>query len=74
MPVELFGTIYTARPSTGRLLIFPGWLLHYVNTYHGKRPRVAISANFTFDLAQPPSKTAAPLRESELRRVGSPAG
>jgi hypothetical protein len=56
------------------LLIFPGWLLHYVNAYHGKRPRVAISANFTFDLAQPPSKTAAPLRESELRRVGSLAG
>lgn len=51
MPVELFGTIYTARPSTGRLLVFPGWLLHYVNTYRGQRPRVAISCNITFEPA-----------------------
>jgi uncharacterized protein (TIGR02466 family) len=63
MPVELFGTIYTARPKTGRLLIFPGWLLHYVNAYHGQRPRVAISANVTFELA-PPSRQAAPAERS----------
>ena len=66
MPVELFGTIYTAKPSSGRLLIFPGWLLHYVNAYHGTRPRVAISANFTFELAAPPRQVAPAQRSDAI--------
>jgi len=51
--LDLLGKTFTARPSTGRLLVFPGWLLHYVNVYRGKRPRVAISCNVTFELAPP---------------------
>ena len=53
--LDLLGTTFTARPSTGRLLVFPGWLLHYVNVYRGRRPRVAVSCNVTFELA-PPSR------------------
>ncbi|MEO8158666.1 MAG: putative 2OG-Fe(II) oxygenase [Betaproteobacteria bacterium] len=48
--LDLIGTTFTARPETGRLLVFPGWLLHYVNVYRGQRPRVAISCNVTFEL------------------------
>lgn len=47
--LDLVGSTFTARPSTGRLLVFPGWLLHYVHVYRGKRPRVAISCNVTFE-------------------------
>jgi uncharacterized protein (TIGR02466 family) len=49
--LDLLGTTFTARPGTGRLLVFPGWLLHYVNVYRGQRPRVAVSCNVTFELA-----------------------
>ncbi len=49
--LDLVGTTFTARPETGRLMVFPGWLLHYVNVYRGQRPRVAISCNVTFELA-----------------------
>jgi uncharacterized protein (TIGR02466 family) len=49
--LDLLGTTFTARPSTGRLLVFPGWMLHYVNAYRGQRPRVAVSCNVTFELA-----------------------
>ena len=51
--LDLLGKTFTARPSTGRLLVFPGWLLHYVNAYRGTRPRVAVSCNVTFELASP---------------------
>lgn len=51
--LDLLGATFTARPSTGRLLVFPGWLLHYVNAYRGQRPRVAVSCNVTFELASP---------------------
>lgn len=53
--LDLLGKTFTARPSTGRLLVFPGWVLHYVNAYRGTRPRVAVSCNVTFELA-PPSR------------------
>lgn len=53
--LDLLGATFTARPQTGRLLVFPGWLYHYVNAYRGKRPRVAVSCNVTFELA-PPSR------------------
>jgi hypothetical protein len=36
------GTTFTLLPRTGRLAVFPGWLLHYVHTYRGQRPRVSI--------------------------------
>lgn len=51
--LDLLGKTFTARPSTGRLLVFPGWVLHYVNAYRGTRPRVAVSCNVTFELAPP---------------------
>jgi uncharacterized protein (TIGR02466 family) len=51
--LDLVGATFTARPGTGRLLVFPGWLYHYVNAYRGQRPRVAVSCNVSFELASP---------------------
>jgi len=51
--LDLCGGSFSARPATGRLFIFPAWLLHYVHAYRGTRPRIAISANLTFELAPP---------------------
>ena len=47
--LDLFGMTFTAKPQTGRLFVFPGWLYHYVHAYRGKRPRVCISCNVTFE-------------------------
>jgi len=47
--VELFPTQFSIAPRTGTLVIFPGWLQHYVQPYRGQRPRVTISANVRID-------------------------
>jgi uncharacterized protein (TIGR02466 family) len=43
------GTTFEVRPSTGMLVVFPGWLQHFVHGYDGDRPRVSISANITVE-------------------------
>jgi len=44
---------FTVLPRTARLAVFPEWLLHYVHTYRGQRPRVSISCNVIFEPAVP---------------------
>lgn len=46
-------TDFTIRPKTGRLVVFPGWLQHYVHPYRGTRPRIAIACNVTVGLSEP---------------------
>ena len=41
------GSTFTIRPRTGMLVVFPGWLQHYVHPYRGTRPRIAIACNVT---------------------------
>jgi uncharacterized protein (TIGR02466 family) len=41
------GATFTIRPRTGMLVVFPGWLQHYVHPYRGTRPRIAIPCNVT---------------------------
>ncbi len=53
--LDLVGGTFYPQPSAGRLVVFPGWLLHYVQSYRGQRPRVSISCNVVFELA-PPSR------------------
>jgi hypothetical protein len=36
---------FSVRPRTGTLVVFPGWLQHYVHAYRGQRPRISISCN-----------------------------
>jgi uncharacterized protein (TIGR02466 family) len=43
-------TQFTVRPRSGRLVIFPGWLQHYVHPYRGTRPRIAIACNVSVAL------------------------
>jgi uncharacterized protein (TIGR02466 family) len=55
--VNLFQTTFTIKPRNSALVIFPGWLQHFVHTYRGVRPRICISANVTMAQAEPaPSK------------------
>jgi len=49
--LDLVGGTFLAQPATGRLYVFPGWLMHYVHPYRGTRPRVSISCNVTFEVA-----------------------
>jgi hypothetical protein len=51
--LELIGTTFTVQARTGRLVVFPGWLRHYVYMYRGQRPRVSTSCNLVFEPAAP---------------------
>lgn len=53
--LDLTGSTFVAKPASGRLYVFPGWLYHYVHAYRGQRPRVCVSCNVNFELA-PPSR------------------
>jgi uncharacterized protein (TIGR02466 family) len=39
---------FTVSPQTGQMLIFPGWLTHYVHPYQGERPRVSVACNIYY--------------------------
>lgn len=53
--LPLFPTTCLVRPRTGLLVLFPGYLQHYVHPYRGQRPRVAISFNVRAEAMAPPS-------------------
>lgn len=48
--VELFPSQYAIEPRTGMLVVFPGYLQHFVQPYHGGRPRVSISCNVRLEV------------------------
>lgn len=43
--IELHPSTMTVRPRTSELVLFPGYLQHYVHAYRGRRPRVCVSCN-----------------------------
>jgi uncharacterized protein (TIGR02466 family) len=45
------GSTFTIRPRTGMLVVFPGWLQHYVHPYRGTRARISIACNLTLSPA-----------------------
>ena len=49
----LFPSTFDIRPRTSALVIFPGWVQHYVHTYRGQRPRICVSCNLTMEVAPP---------------------
>ena len=51
--LSLFGATFDLAPRTGALVIFPGWLQHYVHPYRGERPRICVSCNLTMELVAP---------------------
>jgi uncharacterized protein (TIGR02466 family) len=48
--VDLFPSQFAIEPRTGLMVVFPGWLQHFVQPYRGGRPRVSISANVRFEI------------------------
>lgn len=52
MPVpglEMAQANFEVDVKPGQLLMFPGWLMHYVHAYQGTRPRVSIACNVLFE-------------------------
>ncbi|MCX5747172.1 MAG: TIGR02466 family protein [Proteobacteria bacterium] len=45
--LELFPPTFEVTPRTGVLVLFPGWLQHYVHAHRGARPRISIACNIT---------------------------
>ena len=43
---ETVGNKFNVWPESGLMLVFPGYLVHLVHPYTGKRPRVSIALNF----------------------------
>ena len=43
--LDTVSNTFSIKPDTGLLLVFPGFLQHYVHPYHGTRPRICISCN-----------------------------
>jgi uncharacterized protein (TIGR02466 family) len=50
--LQLFPPSFEIKPRTGALVIFPGWLQHFVHAYRGQRPRICISCNLTLEVAR----------------------
>jgi len=51
--VDLFPSTFSVKPHTSAMVIFPGWLQHYVHAYRGTRPRVCISCNIKLEPVMP---------------------
>jgi uncharacterized protein (TIGR02466 family) len=49
--IDLFPSQFAIEPRTGLLVVFPGWLQHFVQPYRGGRPRVSISCNVRLEVA-----------------------
>lgn len=41
------GATERVRPRSGRMVIFPAWLMHQVRSYHGNLERISIAFNLT---------------------------
>jgi uncharacterized protein (TIGR02466 family) len=48
--VDLFPTQFAITPQTGQLVVFPGYVQHFVQPYRGGRPRVSVSCNVRLEL------------------------
>jgi uncharacterized protein (TIGR02466 family) len=44
-PGEPFGKRVIFRPEPGMMVLFPSWLYHFVNPYHGPGERISIAFN-----------------------------
>lgn len=49
-------TQFNLRPETGMIVVFPGWMQHFVHPYTGSRPRVSIAANLR--VVRPPNSNS----------------
>ncbi len=49
MPGNPFGRSIAVKAQSGIMAIFPSWLLHWVNPYHGDESRISIAFNARVD-------------------------
>ena len=49
-PGNLHGIKEIIQPEPGLLMVFPAWLVHYVNAYHGDGERISIAWNFNVEI------------------------
>lgn len=61
LPGDPFGGTYGIEPEPGLLLIFPGWLYHFVNPFYGSGERITVAFNIRVRKAGG-GATAAPRR------------
>lgn len=47
LPTHIFNPSFIVDPKPGMLIMFPGWLLHFVHPYSGESPRISIAFNLT---------------------------
>ncbi len=45
MPGNPFGRTIAITPASGLMVVFPSWLYHWVNPYHGAGERISIAFN-----------------------------
>ncbi len=48
VPGDPFKQRMRFQPEAGQMLMFPGWLRHYVHPYKGETPRISIAFNVAF--------------------------
>lgn len=49
--------LFELSPQAGQLVIFPGWLPHFVHPYRGCRPRVCIAGNVRVEGVGDPARS-----------------
>ena len=47
MPLNPFGRTITVPAKPGMLVLFPSWLIHWVNPFYGEDHRISIAFNAT---------------------------
>ena len=52
LPGNPFAGEVRIKPEAGMMLMFPGWLKHYVHPYQGAEPRISISFNVRYEEPQ----------------------
>jgi uncharacterized protein (TIGR02466 family) len=53
IPGLVLPTTFDVAPRSSALVVFPGWLQHYVHAYRGQRPRICVSCNLTMEPVAP---------------------
>lgn len=46
---DIFPGTFSIAPRDSAMVVFPGWLQHYVHPYRGHRPRVSLSFNIKIE-------------------------
>jgi uncharacterized protein (TIGR02466 family) len=71
-PGNIHGGKERIEPAEGMLLLFPGWLNHYVNPFSGSGERISIAFNFDAEFVPRPVRPRASVQNPTVR-IPTPA-